>query len=224
MCTKLTIRYCHAIANALPLAARRTDTKLMDEIKHAAIQEILNPVFGTTQQFLQVFKVHTENDNPVIRRIKIDQSNKSATVYLPVQDETFFVAIYFDIGNQIKIRSVETEAGTSVYLSVGILNQIQSELPLKPDKIYKDFKIYGIDIDEPDDLESKITKLLDYLEPHKETILQISKANSVTINIQYFGYRDQMWGMHLDPVIMKRIIDLNAELDLDIYAEGKELY
>lgn len=33
-----------------------------------------------------------------------------------------------------------------------------------------------------------------------------------------------MWGLHLDPITMRRIIELGAELDLDIYAEGKELY
>ncbi|WP_266367087.1 DUF4279 domain-containing protein [Tellurirhabdus rosea] len=119
---------------------------------------------------------------------------------------------------------METEAGTSVYLSVGIKNQIDNELALTPDKIYKDFKIYGIDIDEPDNIENKISKLLDYLEPHKMPVSEISKANSVIINIQYFGYYDQMWGLHLDPITMRRIIELGAELDLDIYAEGKELY
>ena len=196
----------------------------MEEIEKIAIQEILNPTFGTTEQFLQVFTVQTENDIPVIRLSKVDKSNKSATVYLPIEGEPFFIAIYFDIENSIKIRSVETEVGTSVYLSIGNINSMDTELVLTPDKIYKDFKIYGIDIDEQNDVENKLGKLLDYLEPHKAIIKEISKINSVTINIQYSGYRDQMWGMHLDPVIMKRVIDLNAELDLDIYAEGKELY
>ncbi|WP_266367086.1 hypothetical protein [Tellurirhabdus rosea] len=76
----------------------------MKEIKQAAIQEILNPTFGTTKQFLQVFKVQTKKGNPVVRRIKIDKSAKSATVYFPVQDENFFCAIYLDIEKEIEIR------------------------------------------------------------------------------------------------------------------------
>ncbi len=33
-----------------------------------------------------------------------------------------------------------------------------------------------------------------------------------------------MWGLHLDTNSMQKIVYLNAELDFDIYSEGKELY
>jgi hypothetical protein len=132
--------------------------------------------------------------------------------------------VYIDTGDTVKIRSVETEAGSSVYLSIGNTNDSNFELPITPDKVYSDFKIYGIDIEQPDNVENKIEKLLNYLEPHKELIKKISEKKSVTINVAYFGYCDQMWGLHLDPVTMKRITEINAELDFDIYAEGQQLY
>ncbi len=196
----------------------------MDEIINVAIAEILNPTFGTTQQFLEVLRVQSNNSIPVVKHIKIDEINKEAIVYFPVEGETFYIAIYLDTVKGPKIRSVETEVGSSVYLSIGTAKVNDLELPLTPDKVYDDFKIYGIDIDQPDSVESKIEKLLDYFEPFSDTIKKISENNYVTINVAYFGYRDQMWGLHLDTATMKRITDLNAELDLDIYAEGKELY
>ncbi len=198
--------------------------QLTEEIKKAAIEEILNPTFGTTQQFLEILKVQTNNSIPVIGHIKVDKLNNDATVYFPVEGESFFIAIYLDTDDAVKIRSVETEASSSVYLSIGITNGTNLELPITADWEYKDFKIYGIDIDQPDDVENKIKKLLDYLEPYKATINKIAETNPVTLNIAYFAYRDQMWGLHLDTTTMKKITELNAELDLDIRAEGKELY
>jgi hypothetical protein len=196
----------------------------MDEIRRIGIAEILNPTFGTTEQFLEVLKVQSVNSIPIISHIKIDSANSEAIVYFPVEGERFFIAIYLDTGEELKIRSVETEAGSSVYLSVGTSNSSDIELPITAEKVYDDFKIYGTDIDQPDSVEAKIEKLLDYLEPYEETIKKISEKNDVTINVAYFGYQDQMWGLHLDSPTMRRIANLNAELDFDIYAEGKALY
>ena len=196
----------------------------MVDIRAIAIDEITNPTFGTTKQFLDVLKVRSENSVPVISNVIINDSENTATVYFPVEGEEFFIAIYINVSYHAKITSVSTEAGTAVYLSIGKKDEAYTELPMVPDKVYNDAVIYGIDIDVPDTVENKIVKLLNYIEPHKNLIKKIAGTSTVTINIYYHGYRDQMWGLHLDPVTLKRISDLNAEFDFDIYAEGKELY
>lgn len=196
----------------------------MQEIQNVAIGEILNPSFTVTRQYLEVLTIRRENSVPVIAHISIDATNKEAIVYFPVEGENFFIAVYVDLQEAVTVRWVETEAGSSVYLSIGISNGIDFSLPVEPDRVYKDCKIYGVNIDQPGRLEDKIEKLLNYVYPYKDAICKAGETGVVSINIAYYGYRNQMWGLHLSPTTMMRIAALNAELDLDIYAEGKELY
>lgn len=43
------------------------------------------------------------------------------------------------------------------------------------------------------------------------------------IQVAYFGYKDEMWGINLNPVIIKKIGEFNFSLDIDLYAIGQDL-
>jgi hypothetical protein len=56
-----------------------------------AIQELFNPLFGTTIQYLEVLQLEIINEQPAIARI--NQTTEFVWVYFKIKDERFFLVI-----------------------------------------------------------------------------------------------------------------------------------
>lgn len=80
--------------------------------------------------------------------------------------------------------------------------------------------IYEPNPERADDFEDKLDKLLATLESLKENIIDLSRVVELQINIAYYGYKEQMWGWHLDLKTLKKLAELNIEVDFDIYPGG----
>lgn len=67
--------------------------------------------------------------------------------------------------------------------------------------------IYEPNPERADDFEDKLDKLLATLESLKENIIDLSRVVELQINIAYYGYKEQMWGWHLDLKTLKKLAE-----------------
>ena len=196
----------------------------IEKVREIAIQELLAPTWALTKQFLSTFQIEKQNEIPVIARIDTAGSDGRFVVYVPVKNERFYLAFYFDTIEQIELKDVGTEAGTNVYLWIEDSSEIsKDDFPYKPINNRGKGFTYSLDPCEPDELEDKLNQLIDKLESEKERFLEFSNRTYISLNVAYYGYKEQMWGLHLDKKIIKRLADLNIDFDLDIYAGGPDL-
>ena len=87
-----------------------TDTSIIDK----AVEEIETKTFGVTEQFLSIHKLVYIDNKPKIARVDTDKEDE-AIVYLNVEDEKFFLAVYVDTKPNLKVRWTNTEPYHSVY-------------------------------------------------------------------------------------------------------------
>jgi len=214
-----------------------------DIIIAKAIHEIETKTWGVTEQFLEVHEIVYANGKPVIARIDKDDPDGNVIVYFPVKDEPFYFAVYFNTLPEIAIRWMGTEPGNSVYFAAfsGEMSygQLAALTQLKPtggwsigDKqkldgtlLRKSSKIMFEPDKGPDELEHKLTKLLDFLESDKEGVaLLTEKAGGyIQVAIQFHNGNGMLGGPHINTDCIKRMAALNIEIDFDIYATGNEV-
>tara|TARA_R100000005_G_scaffold93692_1_gene69722 strand:+ start:1717 stop:2406 length:690 start_codon:yes stop_codon:yes gene_type:complete len=198
--------------------------ELLDEIKRLAIKELLNPSLELSIQFLSSLHLEAENGIPIIKRIDFDDPDGIIVVYVPIKDELFYFALYFDSNEKNELVDIGTEAGSKVYLWVYDSEKIdKSGFPYQPINVGNKSFTYSLDNGDPDNLEDKINLLLERLESRIDDFLKFSQQTHMSINVAYYGYKEQMWGLHLDKNTIRRLNDLNIDLDFDIYASGSDL-
>lgn len=210
-----------------------------DVYKNIAIKEILHPTFAVTEQYLEVHKITRKNAEIVVARIDMDEPNQ-VVVYLPLENQKYYLAIYLSKEKKPSIQAVTIQAGSYVYIcatsnetSLEEMMNIAKVTPIstgrKGDVIRKDIKHkvnrikLGIGYDDPDEIDHKVKKLLDYLEPYQDDIRKLTEKATVELIIAYFGYSSQMWGIALDETIVQRLAKMNLSVDIDLYAAGPEL-
>jgi hypothetical protein len=77
---------------------------------------------------------------------------------------------------------------------------------------------------EADEFEDKLTKLLDYLEQDKEGVeTLVSKADYCCIHVysSFHNGNTLIGGHHIERDQIRRMSNLNLEIDFDISADGK---
>lgn len=203
-------------------------SKYLDKIKELAISELENPKMDWTKRFLRSFEIEKKETKPVIARIDTDDYiHGRVGVYIPVKEERFFLALYFEVFEQIELVEVITAPGTHVYLWVYDSPKIsKSDFPYQPINVEdirnKQFT-FSVDSGEPDELEDKIDKLLDKLESKKEQFLQFSQVTHMLIKVVYHGYKNQMRGHVYSRKTLRRTVELNVGFALDLYVSGVDL-
>jgi hypothetical protein len=65
--------------------------------------------------------------------------------------------------------------------------------------------------------------LLNELIQVKDKIFELRKVAEVEIQVTYYGYKDQMWGINLKPQTIQKLSELGVPLDIDLYASGNDL-
>jgi hypothetical protein len=213
----------------------------IDEIKRVAIEEVKSSNFRATKQFLGANKLVYINGAPVIEDVIIRGSEDPAEVYFPVCGEEYYFVIYVALSPKICVHFMSMSAGNRVYLNVASeeleLPELISMFGIQPTSTrvkgskrkfgsmtydHNGFEFEPIQ-KKTGEVEEKLKILLDALIPNREKLRQLPCSISHCIEIAYYGYKDQMWGVHLDSEIIKRLADIGMAIDVDIYASGSDL-
>lgn len=111
-------------------------------------------------------------------------------------------------------------------------DQISEMLGIQPTKAWKIGEPIGktilrrkqngwmlnIQILNSEDLEEHITELLNKLSPIWDRVVKLSQLYYAEINCVVYSYEAQGPGLHLDKKTLEKIVELNAEIDLDYYS------
>lgn len=214
-------------------------------IAQIAKEEVLNPTFELTKQFLSVNNVEMDGGIPRIKDIIISEDKSTAEVYFPIIDEEYYFVIYIDLMPEISLKFMGMSAGNKVELFVSSdtedLDKMIELLHVTPQRSWlkgeKRIHYNGINFSvnknsgfiytpiekTTGEVEDKIDYLLDELMLIKDKIVELHKFAEVEIQVTYYGYKDQMWGINLKPQIIQRLSELGIPLDIDLYASGNDL-
>jgi hypothetical protein len=213
---------------------------LKNELIAKAISEIEKPTFGTTKQYLEVHNVEMENGKPKVERVDFESFEETNVVYFPIEDELFFLSVYFSKENN-EITNVGTENGNQVVLTAVSENLTFEQLAeltklngLSGWSINDDRKIgkgkytFSRLTFEPIrsrayDLETKLKLLLTELEKDRNGIKSLAENADVIISVHNQMYISGNKGIHLDVGTINRLDKLNLGIDIDQYIFGNEL-
>lgn len=209
-----------------------------DQLIAIATEEIKNPVFGVTEQFLQVHEVAYEGGKPVVAGIKvIDETD--AAVYFSVKGEKFHLVIYLDTKPEIQVRWADIEDYCRVYFRATskelTFQQLAALTTLPPnegwskgDKRKNSTNLYTFSSlelalpQEPGAFEDNIGPLLNILEQDPVSIRQLVElfGGGIQAHIIFHNGNTMPGGAHLDQLAIRRLAALNLSIDFDLYAEG----
>lgn len=160
------------------------------------------------------------------------RDEKRAEVYFPIEGERYYVVVYLDVEPQISVRWVGISPGNRVYFYAKSEEHPVDELiamaGVEPTKTWEKGKRkrhHGFEVQpharETGEVEEKLRTLINVLLPYTANIHALSAlADVVGINIAYWGYQEQMGGMHFDTDIIQGLAALNLSVDIDLYAGG----
>lgn len=207
----------------------------------AATNEVLNPTFAITRQYLEVMDLAIENGSPIVARIDRKHSESSVAVYLHIKNERFFIVIVLSKEDPVKPLWVYIESAHRVYLTATsdtlTYNELSNHLAVTPlsgwskgdlrEKsgiAYKFSRVsYEPNKNEAFGLEEKLSDLLIDLERDREGVISLSKVSNAYISICRHQYISGNAGLHLNKDTIRRLNEFNLELDIDTYICGNEI-
>ncbi|ADB36325.1 DUF4279 domain-containing protein [Spirosoma linguale] len=211
-------------------------------IANIITDELLNPTFEMTRQYLKILEVKYEDNKPKIAKIDFNEKQNQATAYIEVNNESFYLEFVFDTTDNIQLTGVDTLPfvgisfmPTSERLTTDELLKITSVKPSKT--ITKgdffsngkfEYTYNGLEFEtfsEPGRLKTKLKYLLDILETDLEGIKQLSKQTNtkdIFVIIVYHIGNGNFTGLYLDNEILNRVARLGLALTFDIYATGEK--
>ncbi len=81
---------------------------MTNEIKRKISDELLNPTFEMTRQYLKILQVQYEENSPNIEGIEIDETANSAKAFVEIKNESFYLEFGFSTSDGIEISYVDT--------------------------------------------------------------------------------------------------------------------
>lgn len=209
-----------------------------NHIIERAIDEIKSKTFGTTQQLLEIHEVVHVNKRPQALRVN-RKNDGTAIVYFPIKDEKFYLAVWLEPIPEVTVTGVGTENYNAVYLKATSEDLTLDELAAlttlprtdgwskgdlrKSGNLKYSFSALLFEPNpEPEAFEDKLRKLLDFIEQDTNGIRRLGENASLQIQVAtvFHNGNTMLGGQHLDKDILKRIADLNLEINFDLYAEG----
>ena len=207
----------------------------MDEhiVQEIAIAEILRPALATTQQFLATNQIVLKEQVPVIEDVILREEEQVAEVYFPIEGERYYFVVSVDLEPHVAPRWTGMSAGNRVYFYAKSQEHPCQELVavagIKPTRTWekgKQKKHHGFEVQlcskETGNVEDKLQTLIRLLLPSIANIRALSALAHVGINVAYWGYKGQMWGIHLGTDIIQGLAALNLSVDVDLYAGGSD--
>ncbi|OWR29835.1 hypothetical protein CDO73_12165 [Saccharibacillus sp. O23] len=216
---------------------------IIEEIRRAVLDEIAVPRFELTKQYLSVNTLVVKEGLPQIEQIDICEREQTAEVYFPIVGEDYYFVIYLDLAPKVSVRFMGMEAGSRVYFSASSsvidLEELIQDLDRQPtetwqkgtripnrraERFYEDSGFtYEINGSNSGTADQKIAQLIDMLDGLSLDRVLNSQDIHREIQVVYYGYKDQMWGIHLEPDTLMKLAKLNAHIDIDLYASGPDL-
>ncbi len=207
-------------------------------ITNIITDELLNPTFEMTRQYLKILEVKYEDKKPKIA--KIDFHENQATAYVEVKNESFYLEFVFDTTDKVEISGVDTSPfiriifmPTSEELT---LERLLNLTTIKPTNTISkgdffsngkfEYTYNGLEFEtfsEPGRLERKLKYLLDILETDVEGIKELSRQTSkkhIFVTIVYHIGNGNFTGLYLENNIIDSLSKLGLGLTFDIYATG----
>ena len=211
-------------------------------ITNIITDELLNPTFEMTRQYLKILEVKYEDDKPKITKIDFDKNQNRARAYVEVKNESFYLEFVFDTTDTIHLIGLDSLPfveisfmPTSEKLTTDELLKITSIKPTntitKGDFFSNgkfEYTYNGLEFEtfsEPGRIERKLNYLLDILETDIEGIKELSRQTStkdIFVTIVYHIGNGNFSGLFIDSEIINRLSKLGLELTFDIYATGKK--
>lgn len=207
-----------------------------------AIEEILNPKFETTKQYLEVCEIEMENGMPKVARIDENYFENKIVVYIEVKDERYFIEIHLTKEPEIEVEFVCTESGHRVYLTatseklsfIGLSKFISKFEPLtgwskgdfrKNGKLKYNFSRVSFEPikNEAYRLNKKLEFLLDKLEKDVEGVRELTENSNAIISVCRHQYISGNAGVGFEIETINRLNKLNLGIDIDTYIIGNEI-
>ena len=204
--------------------------------------ELLNPTFEMTRQYLKILEVKYEDNKPKIAKIIINDSQNQAKAYVEIENESFYLEFDFDTTDKIEILAIDTTPfigisfmPTSEELTTEELLKITSIKPtntISKGDLYSsgkfEYTYNGLVFEtysEPGRIERKLKYLLDILETDIEGTLELSRQTNtkdIFVTIVYHIGNGNFTGLYFDNETINRLSKLGLELTFDIYATGNK--
>lgn len=214
------------------------DEQVIQEIQEAAIAEILHPTLAMTEQFLAVNTIRIKEHVPVVEDVILREEEQMAEVYFPIERERYYFVVYVDLEPHVAIRQTGMSAGNRVYFyakseerpvdalvaMAGVETTKTWEKGGKRRHIprHNGFEVRP-SLKDTGEVEDKLRTIISVLLPHTTNVHALAAIADVGINIAYWGYKDQMWGIHFGSDIIQGLAALNLSVDVDLYASGPDL-
>ena len=203
-------------------------------LREAAIAELFHPTLPITRQFLEVNKVVFKERVPVVEDVILREEEQTAEVYFPIEGERYYLVVYLDVEPRVALRWTGMSAGNRVYFYAKSGERRVDELiamaGVEPTRTWekgKHIRHHGFEVrpslKETGDVEDKLRTIISLLLPYTANVHVLSTIAEVGINIAYWGYKEQMWGIHFGTDIIQGLAVLNLSVDVDLYASGPDL-
>lgn len=204
----------------------------------AATAEVERPVFGVTEQFLEVHAVAREAGQPKVAGIALANDKESAIVYLAIESERFYLAVKVSIATlNVLVAWTEDWHQTSFHATFETLDaqQLAALASLTPTHLLnqggnrenakRQWPYHSIEFEpnpEPGPLEEKLEKLLTFLKQDATgTRSLVDQAGGyIRVISEFHNGNRSLGGIRLDQDSVRRMAALNLEVDFDLYAEG----
>ena len=201
-------------------------------------EEINSKTLSVTEQYLGVNSLVYDDGKLKIERI--DREKQGFVIaYLPVKEERYYISFYLDILTE-EIVSVGIEPNNCVYFKaiseVMDLQQLCSLTSLIPteswnkgdsrgknNQIQKFSTLIFESNPEPDEFDVKLKKLINFLEQDEEGIkVLVEKADGyIQVEINFYIGNTMLGGPTIEKDIIKRMSNLNLEINFDLYVSGE---
>lgn len=205
-----------------------------------ATEEVLNPAFEVTKQYLEVCELELENGLPKVVRVNTTYYDEydAVAVYFAVKNEQYFIEVRLNKAPDIEVIFVWIQSAHRVYLSAQsdqlTYEELTHSFPLQPIKGWSkgDFMSngksqYPLTImsfepikNEAYSLEEKLDLLLDVLEPIGDAIRLLTKKAEVYIAVCRHQYVSANSGVSFEIETIRRMEQLNLGIDIDSYIIG----
>jgi hypothetical protein len=209
-----------------------------------ARDEVINRTWGVTQQFLAVNQVNIDaSGQPTVAHVDDRRRAGHYYVYFAIRDEPYYfvVCVRSEAASRSIVSGVYMEAGVKAYLTIRSAElrpeEITARVGLVPHTVHARGdprgRVVGRTWDDhfwrleaqrgiPGSVEDKIASLLSVLEPVATKIASLKPACTVRVTTVFEGWGGDLGfgGFGFDALTIKRLADLGAELDFDLYAHG----
>lgn len=207
-----------------------------------AIEEILNPKFETTKQYLEVCEIKMANGIPKVARINENHFEDKVAVYIEVKDERYFIEVHLTKEPEIEVESVWTESGHRVYLTATsevltfkelselikkfkpLTGWSKGDLGKNGKSIYNFSRVSFEPIkNEAYGLDEKLELLLNELENDVDGVRKLNENSDAIISICRHQYISGNAGICFNIETVNRLNKLNLGIDIDTYIIGNKI-